>query len=346
MVHSIVIGYGLAGCTLAAQLKWQDKSFVIIDNPTQNATRNAAGVLNPTVLKRYTLAWKAPLFLDYAYPFYQNLEQELKASFLERIPIHRHFFNAAEQNLWVMASNSSALEPFLNPDFSRETEAPFKGAFGYGKVIHTARMDTTKALHAFEKSLNKAEFLQEQFDYKALEIKDFGFQYKNIRAKHIVFCEGFGLQKNPYFNMLPLQGLKGEFLLIKAPEISHSVMIKARGIFIIPLPNKLFWVGATFHPKDKSPTPTPEGREWLTTKLEQILNVPYEIVAHKGCMRPTISDRRPLLGAHPEIKNMYLFNGLGTRGVLMAPLLSKWLINQIELDEQIPETVNLNRFDL
>ena len=56
-------------------------------------------------------------------------------------------------------------------------------------------------------------------------------------------------------------------------------------------------------------------------------------------------DRRPLLGGHPTYKNLYVFNGLGTRGVMMAPLLSKWLYDFIELKKQLPEAVAINRFE-
>jgi glycine/D-amino acid oxidase-like deaminating enzyme len=39
-------------------------------------------------------------------------------------------------------------------------------------------------------------------------------------------------------------------------------------------------------------------------------------------MRPTVADRRPIMGAHPEHKGLFIFNGLGTKGYMLAPLLS------------------------
>jgi hypothetical protein len=42
---------------------------------------------------------------------------------------------------------------------------------------------------------------------------------------------------------------------------------------------------------------------------------------------------------------MFIFNGLGTRGVLMAPLLSKWLFESINEGKQIPNEVAINRFE-
>jgi hypothetical protein len=49
-------------------------------------------------------------------------------------------------------------------------------------------------------------------------------QYKDIKAKHIVFAEGFGMHDNPYFRQLPLDGTKGLFI-IKAAELVLDVIV-------------------------------------------------------------------------------------------------------------------------
>ena len=36
-----------------------------------------------------------------------------------------------------------------------------------------------------------------------LEISSNGIKYKGVSAKTIVFCEGFGVLQNPFFNYLP-----------------------------------------------------------------------------------------------------------------------------------------------
>ena len=47
-------------------------------------------------------------------------------------------------------------------------------------------------------------------------------------------------------------------------------------------------------------------------------------------IRPTTKDRRPLVGSHPEYKNVFVVNGLGTRGVMMSPFVAEQLFNHIE----------------
>ena len=346
MKHSIIVGYGLAGLSYAAQLKQNQKDFVIIDSTAGgNATRKAAGVMNPTVLKRYTLAWNATQFITYAQEFYLRLESLLKETLLEPSPIHRHFLDPTEQNYWVTASNSSALQPYLATDFSKVLEAEYKGGFGYGHVKTTARLKTQKALEVFKNNLNDQEFNEAIFDYEALEIYDDHIAYKNIKAEQVVFCEGYGLKNNPFFNTLPLNGSKGELLLIKAPKLPRDRMIKAHGIFIVPYEEEQFWVGASFNPKDKTTLPTDQARDWLLIRLNKTIDVPFKIITQNVCIRPTVADRRPLLGQHPIHKKLYLYNGLGTRGVLMSPLLSQWIFDFITHGSPLPQAVNLNRFD-
>ena len=63
MKHSIVVGFGLAGFHYARQLKSHNKDFLIIDTSQNSASRNAAGICNPTVLKRPILNTKENRFM-------------------------------------------------------------------------------------------------------------------------------------------------------------------------------------------------------------------------------------------------------------------------------------------
>jgi len=51
------------------------------------------------------------------------------------------------------------------------------------------------------------------------------------------------------------------------------------------------------------------------------------------------------LGRHPKHHNVYLLNGVGTRGVLMSPLLSQWLFDFIENKVNLPEEADIKRFE-
>ena len=79
--------------------------------------------------------------------------------------------------------------------------------------------------------------------------------------------------------------------------------------------------------------------------LEEIYQGKYEIKAHTAGIRPTVVDRRPIVGKHPQYPNLHLLNGMGTRGTLLAPQMSEYLFDQIEKNISIEKEANVRRFD-
>ena len=63
----------------------------------------------------------------------------------------------------------------------------------------------------------------------------------------------------------------------------------------------------------------------MVEKLKKVIDVPYKIIGQAAGIRPAVKDRRPLVGIHKTHKNLAVLNGLGTRGVMIAPTLAKEL---------------------
>ena len=186
--------------------------------------------------------------------------------------------------------------------------------------------------------------LKDTFDYSILKSNSDGIEYKDFLARHIVFAEGFGMHSNPYFNHLPLDGTKGELLIIKAPKLDLNVIVNT-SVFILPLGNGLFKVGATYNWEDKTSIPTAEGKQELIDRIKEILNCDFEIVSHFAGVRPTVKDRKPLIGTHNIFKNIHVLNGLGTRGVMLAPTQAKVLFESIEYGVPISRDINIERYE-
>ena len=83
----------------------------------------------------------------------------------------------------------------------------------------------------------------------------------------------------------------------------------------------------------------------MCSKLNKFLKLPFQILDHNAQIRATVIDRRPLLGQHPQYDNLYILNGMGTRGVLMSPLLSYWLFDFIENNTKLSTEVDIKRFE-
>ena len=67
--------------------------------------------------------------------------------------------------------------------------------------------------------------------------------------------------------------------------------------------------------------------------METFITCEYKVVNHVAGIRPTVVDRRPLIGGHPEYSNLFILNGFGSRGVLIGPQLSHELYKYIEEDD-------------
>ncbi|WDO13228.1 FAD-binding oxidoreductase [Flavobacterium sp. WW92] len=344
MVDYLIVGCGLAGIAFAETALLENKSIRVFDNNSQQSSKVAGGLYNPVILKRFSEVWKAQEQLDLLHSFYGNLETKLSSKFNFEIPIYRKLFSVEEQNNWFLATDKIGLAPFLSSKLVSKKYNGIDSPFNFGEVLQTGYVDTESLLISYHEYLKEKEWLaNDTFDYAALELKEEYVQYKDIQAKNIIFAEGYGMISNPYFGHLPLDGTKGELLIIKVPDLNLDAVIKT-SVFVLPLGDNLYKVGATYDWKDKTNQPTEEGKQELLENIKEILHCDFEIVQHLAGVRPTVKDRRPMVGTHPNHKNVHLLNGLGTRGVMLGPAMAKELFENIEFGKPLDSSVDIKRF--
>lgn len=344
MIDYLIIGSGLAGISFAEVALRDDKSIFVLDNNSQNSSKIAGGLYNPVILKRFSEVWNAQEQLIVMNDFYSLLEEKLKCKVDFKKPILRKFFSVEEQNNWFAASDKVGLAPFLSTELISKKYVGIDSPYGYGEVLQTGYVDTALLLNKYKEYLIQNNlFLEEAFDYNALKSESDGIRYKDIQAKHIIFAEGFGMHANPYFKNLPLDGTKGELFTIKAPQLDLDVIVNT-SVFILPLGNDLFKVGATYNWKDKTDLPTEEGKTELIERIKEIITCDFEIVEHFAGVRPTVKDRRPLVGTHKDHNSIHILNGLGTRGVMLGPSMAKALFDHIENQTPLNPVIDVKRF--
>ncbi|MBP6759212.1 MAG: FAD-binding oxidoreductase [Flavobacterium sp.] len=345
MIDYLIIGSGLAGISFSEIALQNNKSILVLDNNSQNSSKIAGGLYNPVILKRFSEVGQAKEHLLIMQEFLSRLEEKLNDKVDFKTPILRKFFSVEEQNNWFAASDKVNLAPFLSTQLISKKYESIDSPFGYGEVLQTGYVDTALLLVKYKEYLVKNNlFHEESFDYSLLQEESNGIRYKDIQAKHIIFAEGFGMHANPYFKHLPLDGTKGELLVIKAPELGLDVIVNA-SVFILPLGNHLFKVGATYNWESKTDIPTEEGKMELVEKIKEVINCDFEIVSHFAGVRPTVKDRRPLIGTHSNHDSIHILNGLGTRGVMLGPAMAKALFENIEYDLPLDKEIDIKRFD-
>lgn len=340
----LIVGSGLSGVMLCEALRKRGKSFKVISNKSQQASIVASGLYNPVVLKRFNKAWDAEKHLPVAMSAYKELELFLEIKIDYKLPIYRLFSSIEEQNNWIIASDKISLKPYLISDIKSNINQNINAPYGYGEVKSTGRIDTKLLLESYSNVLNNEKLISyESFQYDKLKISK-KIVYKGIESNKIIFSEGFGVRQNPFFNYLPIDGTKGELIIINAPKLNSEVIIKS-SVFIIPIGNNNYLVGSTYAWDDFNNDPTINAKNKLLNKLDKLVLCPYKVVYQRAGIRPTVVDRRPLVGKHKFYENLYILNGLGSRGVLIAPTVANALINFIEDKLPLQKEINISRFD-
>ncbi|MDC6351258.1 FAD-dependent oxidoreductase [Zeaxanthinibacter sp. PT1] len=344
MIDYIVVGLGLAGITFCETLARHGRSFAVVDDDSQQASKVAGGLYNPVVLKRFNPVWMAGEQLEFALPFYKELEDKLAVKLLYPSRIKRRFATIDEQNQWFEASDHPRLKNVLLQQLQANTNPKIAAPYGFGIVQQSGRLDTSLLIARYAELLRKqGQLIRESFFFDELQILAEGVQYKQLKARRIVFATGFGLVQNPYFNYLPIQGSKGEYVRIYCPDLQETEILKG-AFFVLPEGNDEYLVGATYSWNDLENTPTAKARQELIEKLDRILNCDYKLIGQQAGIRPTVTDRKPLVGRHPVHNDLYVLNGFGSRGVMIGPWAADLLYRNIEAGDPLPAEIDLSRF--
>jgi glycine oxidase len=338
----------LAGTLLAQNLIAKGQKVRIIDNNTEGAaSKIAAGVINPITGRRIVKSWRIDELLPVAIETYQSLENQYDIDIFRDYTIVRTFKNAADENEWLLRSQWAEYKPFCvtegGPSVFEDKIKPF---YGYGEIQKTAQIDLPFLVDFFQKKWFKEGILShELMDYDALIINENQVIYKDIEASKIIFCEGARGTKNAFFAWLPFNIDKGELLIVKIPNADFNKIFK-NNISIVPMREKdLYWVGATNEWNSPDDLPSDAKKQLIINELHDILTMPFEVVEHKAAFRPTVKDRRPFIGFHPNFPQLAIFNGFGTKGASLIPFWSnhfvKVILDEIVLDKE----VNIDRFE-
>lgn len=343
----IVVGGGIAGSVLSYQLSERGQSVLMVSSgEIPSATRVAAGLFNPITGKYLTKTWLAYELFDYLEKFYPQVENQLQSKFYHPVGLFRPFSGTEHRVSAIAQIEKFSLHDFIEVIDSTEEYSEFYHAEMGGMMTARAGwIDTNMFLDLIKRYfIEKSNFLDEVFDYSQLIVKEGeAVRYKEKTAKNIVFCEGFFVKDNPYFNWVSLNPAKGEILdgIIEGYGIKPVVN---QGKWIVPLGNGRVRLGATYSWDDLSFEPNKEDEKLLLETAEKILKKSFLVKDRQAGVRPSTKDRRPIIGQHPHYKNLFIFNGLGTKGISLAPYFSNQLIENILNGELINPEANIERF--
>lgn len=342
----LIIGQGIAGTVLAFTLRKYGYSYAIVDKKEEcTSSLVAAGVFNPFTGRKLTKTWRAEQLFPFAISFYKHIYDAYGIDCMQQLPIYRAFSDVTQFNDF----SSHSTDPQFNNFIDRIHETPFrpqqlKNEMGGVLQKNGGWVDVRNFIlqaRTFFESENT--FIHDEFEPSELNISTENLSWKGINAKKVVLAGGYQNSLKGVFDWLPFVPTKGEMLEISVPDLPGD-MIYNKGFFLLPQRPGIFLAGATFS-KDTSPYPTQEGKKRVEEKITSLLHSPYQIKNHVWGIRPTVKDRRPLVGWHPVYKNIGIFNGLGTKGVTLAPFFAQqWVESWQETHKNIDEAVNIQRY--
>lgn len=344
-VDYLIIGQGISGTWLSYFLQQEQKSFIVIDNHQPNApSRLAAGIINPVTGRRHVEVWMADEMLPFAWNAYLQLGNQLGINAISQKDIIDFFPNPQMRLSFQQRVDEEAAYVSLDEE-DNSFRNYFNYEFGYGKIkpVYTAHLETI--IPAWQQHLEKQQqLLQEEFNMDELKISDSHIEYKHIRARKIIFCDGTASANNPYFKNLPFAPNKGEALTVHIPRLPTGNIYK-KGMMLVPLASPdNWWIGSTYEWEFKHDNPTEEFRMKTEDLLKSWLKIPFTITGHVAGIRPATLERRPFVGLHPLHPSVAILNGMGTKGCSLAPFFAKQLTDYLLYQKPIAPDADVRRF--
>lgn len=307
-----IIGQGLAGSCLAWQLWFAgERDFCLIDRARrQGSSDAAAGMINPITGKGWNPSVNIESALPVAREFYDKVSELTGQEFFQNLPIRR----------WIDGEKEAVkvAEKLERDDVRRwvDTESSDPRLFldieGGGRVFVTRFLDATREFFANE---GRMRVVDEHWSSPAASAV-------TVLAQG---AEGLMNGASPYSQSH--RCAKGEILRVKFASDGPDGIEIRRGKWMIPDGDRHYLVGATYEWDKLDRQPTTEAKKLLEAWIREFYSDRFEVVEHRAGIRPIIRQSEPVFEQTGERR--WIFNGLGSKGGLYAPLAAARAIDRL-----------------
>lgn len=339
-ISTLIIGQGLCGSWLSYYLKKAGVSFLVMDDAqTQTASKIASGIINPVTGRRLVKTW----MIDELMPFAVDAYQQINTDLIRSCPV-LDFFSAPDVELAFKKRVNEGADYLKLVTEKDEWRTLFNFPFGAGIIEPCWLADVSAFLQICKNKLQQDNLLLEEiFSEEELIITPDNVQYKNIHADKIIYCNGIQAAESTCFNRLPFAPNKGEALIVSIPDLQPNFIYK-KGMSLVPWQPGQWWVGSSYQWNFDNINPTDSFRQSAESWLRNFCKLPFAVLNHVAAVRPATVERRPFVGFHSLHKNVGILNGMGTKGVSLAPFFAKQLAENIASGKEIIAEVDVKRF--
>ena len=344
----IIIGAGIAGSTTANALQKYSDSILLIDkleDVAKGASGAAGAFLSPLLGKPNPFKDLVTTALKYSNNFYKtNTSEYIDMCGTTRIPKDKED-----------EAKFQSYRPYIDFDYTIDKDGYF---FKDASVVNSYMIckELTKNI---DKLLN--------YEVNTLEYKDdLWIINSKYKAKNIILTTGYSLDLLDEF-YLKIRPVWGQRIVVETTTcISHNYHKECSVSRTIQKDKDTYItsIGATHHRfvEDKKTNKT--DTNILLKKASDILDIKdINVIQEIGGARASSVDYFPLLGSvvdsketleefpymkngtnvnpsrYSQYKNMFILNGVGGRGFVLAPylanLLVEYIVNDVELDDSL-----------
>lgn len=350
----IIVGAGLAGCLVAWRLEQAGQTVTLISSKQlPGASEVAGGIINPVTGRWMTKSWKFDVCVEPAIQTYRELERQFDLTLHHPMPFIRCCQNEEDvKRIQRRIRNPRYANVLGNYNPVGKAQAGLTDTHGSFEIKQAAYVRLPLLLQTLhEHFARQGQFRNAVFVYEDLKKEHSNWRYQDLKADHIIFCEGVGIRDNPWFKKLPLTPVKGEIVTLKCDQLELPRTIYHRDKWLLPVEENQFRIGATYDEQDLSETPTETGKEKLLTSMRALLrhlNLPKvnlpKVTQHTAGLRPCTKDFRPFIGSHPTESSLHVFNGLGSKGALLAPEMIRQFLNHLLKGLPLDSEIDCKRY--
>ena len=330
---AIIVGQGLAGSAVAWTLKRAGMDVVVVDSGDSNtASKISAGLVTPYSGKRQAKDSEFDRRRQLSKALYEDVGKELGTTlWLDETSV-RWFQDEQEREDYQAKCERNEVS---------DTEGVVNErceTLGYRK-LSAARVKVSRYLEGTREVLRReGRLIEGRLKIEDVRVSEQGIEIEELKlvAKRIIFCQGFAGRENPWFPNIPDGPVRGEILEIALPA-AESDAVQHRQHWLAKsyeagdsTEEHRYLVGATYDRENLHEGPTVEGKMELTEAARQLTSQPFEIVNHQSAVRAAMRDRKHRVLRSTVNPNVYLVNGMGSRGSLFAPVAASELLSMIQ----------------
>jgi len=344
-----IIGAGIAGCTLARNLAERGYPVTLVDSraPGNGASGNAQGALYVKLGVEFNDQTELALTsLTFAQRFYGNWrgqywhptgllqlahspqEADRQARFLHRNDYPRDIF-------WPV-TREQASELAGMPTQSGGLWFPRSGWLEPQNLCKTLA-DHPLISTSFGVEVNRLLPCNGQWHLSTE-------QGSTLAADQVIICSGhLSPELIPIKGRFRLKAIRGQVSHLPAPAVTKPKAVICGNRYLNPTLGDIAVTGATFDLHDSNPLPTTESHEENIQELDSMLPSLFspnagkpraEALDGRVAFRCTTHDYQPVAGPMFDgesacLDDLYLFTGLGSKGLSYAPLLAEYLADRL-----------------